>query len=340
MVALPRALTARIPMLLQGLDRFPRRTILVVGDLMLDIFLWGDVRRISPEAPVPVVEVRRETHLLGGAANVVRNIVTLGGRARVAGIVGHDAYGAEILKLLEGAHVPCSGVITVDDRPTTVKTRVIAQHQQVVRVDREEVRPHDSRTTQALMRALEEAAAESDAIIVSDYAKGVVSREVMDAVRLLATRYDIPVFVDPKVTHTAFYHHVTVVTPNTQEASAMSGIAVTDEASLEAAGRMLLEKLQCGHVLITRGPEGMSLFEAGAPPFHIPTVAQKVFDVTGAGDTVIAALALAASAGLAMRDAAALANTAAGIVVGEVGTAAVDHARLRAALTDGVGYRV
>ncbi|MEJ5366374.1 MAG: D-glycero-beta-D-manno-heptose-7-phosphate kinase [Desulfosoma sp.] len=340
MVALPHALTARIPTLLQGLDRFPGCTVLVVGDLMLDVFLWGDVRRISPEAPVPVVEVQRETHLLGGAANVVRNIVTLGGRARVAGVVGHDAFGAEIRALLEDAHVPCSGVITAHDRPTTVKTRVIARHQQVVRVDREEVRPHDSRTTRALVQALEAAAGESNAIIVSDYAKGVVSREVMDAVRMLATRHDIPVFVDPKVPHTDFYHHVTVVTPNTQEASAMSGIAVTDEASLETAGRILLEKLQCRHVLITRGPQGMSLFEAGAPPFHIPTVAQKVFDVTGAGDTVIAAAALAVSAGLAMRDAAALANTAAGIVVGEVGTAAVDHARLRAVLADGAGCRV
>lgn len=340
MVALPRAFTFHVPMLLQGLDRFSRCTILVVGDLMLDVFLWGDVRRISPEAPVPVVEVRRESHLLGGAANVVRNIVTMGGRARVVGVVGNDTYGAEIQSLLQNDGVPCVGVITVNDRPTTVKTRVIARHQQVVRVDREEVRSHDARTTQALVSALEAAAGESDAVIVSDYAKGVVCAEIMDTVRLLAARHGIPVFVDPKVSHTDLYHHVTVVTPNTQEASAMSGIAAVDESALETAGRTLLEKLQCRHVLITRGPEGMSLFEAGAPPFHIPTVAQKVFDVTGAGDTVIAAMALAASSGLGMREAAALANTAAGIVVGEVGTAAVDHARLRSALTDGVGYRV
>ncbi len=317
MVALPSALTARIPILLQGMDRFPQCTVLVVGDLMLDVFLWGDVRRISPEAPVPVVEVRRETHLLGGAANVVRNIVTMGGQARVVGVVGDDAFGSEIRDLLQKTHVPCSGVITVHGRPTTVKTRVIAQHQQVVRVDREEARPHHVEATQALVQALEAAVGESDAIVVSDYAKGVVSLEVMEAVRALATKHDIPVFVDPKVAHADFYHHVTVVTPNTLEASAMSGIAVADDASVGTAGRILLEKLQCRYVLITRGPEGMSLFEAGAPPFHIPTVAQKVFDVTGAGDTVIAAMALAASAGLGMRDAAALANTAAGIVVGE-----------------------
>lgn len=339
MVALPPALTSRLPSLLQGLDRFSQCTILVVGDLMLDVFLWGDVRRISPEAPVPVVEVRRESHLLGGAANVVRNIVSMGGRAQVVGVVGNDVFGSEIRQLLQQARVSCFGVITVDDRPTTVKTRVIAQHQQVVRVDREEVRPHDARTTQTLVRAMEGAAGQSDAVIVSDYAKGLVCSEIMDAVRALAAQRNIPVFVDPKVTHTDLYHHVTVVTPNTQEASAMSGVSVGDEASLETAGRILLEKLQCRHVLITRGPEGMSLFDAGAPPFHIPTVAQKVFDVTGAGDTVIAAMALAASAGLGMREAAALANTAAGIVVGEVGTAAVDHARLRSALTDGVGYR-
>lgn len=337
MAAVPPPLLPRVPEILQGVDRFSQCTVLVVGDLMLDVFVWGDVRRISPEAPVPVVEVRRETHLLGGAANVVRNIVALGGHAHVVGVVGDDASGAEIRNLLQEASVPCSGLVGVTDRPTTVKTRVIAQHQQVVRVDREDVRPFDGNVIRALVQSIESAAPPVDAVIVSDYAKGVVSLEVMDAVRRLAERLGIPVFVDPKVPHADFYHHVTVVTPNTQEAFAMAGVTRADAASLETVGRLLLEKLQCRHVLITRGPEGMSLFGAGAPPFHIPTVAKKVFDVTSAGDTVIATMALASAAGLDMREAAAVANTAAGIVVGEVGTAAVDHSRLRNALINGIG---
>ncbi|MGQ9670869.1 MAG: D-glycero-beta-D-manno-heptose-7-phosphate kinase [Desulfosoma sp.] len=323
--------------LLQGLDRFSQCTILVVGDLMLDVFLWGDVRRISPEAPVPVVEVRRETHVLGGAGNVVHNIVSMGGKARMVGVVGNDAFGREIRNLLQEAQVPCLGLVTVHDRPTTVKTRVIAQHQQVVRVDWEDIRPVEPEGLLAILHAVETQVRGVDAVVVSDYAKGVISLEVMDAVRALAQQFGIPVFVDPKVPHAEFYHHVTLVTPNTAEASAMAGVAVSEDISLEAVGRLLLEKLQCRHVLITRGPEGMSLFEAGAPPLHIPTVAKKVFDVTGAGDTVIAAIALAAAAGLNMREAALVANTAAGIVVGEVGTAAVEHARLRAALQDSGG---
>ncbi len=330
-------LTQHLQQLLQGLDRFAQATVLVVGDLMLDVFLWGDVRRISPEAPVPVVEVRRETHRLGGAANVVHNIVAMGGKARVVGVVGNDAFGLEIRNLLKQAQVSCHGLVTVQDRPTTVKTRVIAHHQQVVRVDREETGPYDVQSLQALVQALETEIRGVDVVVVSDYAKGVVSHELMETLRALAHDFHVPVFVDPKVPHASYYHHVTLVTPNTQEASAMAGRAVVDASSLEAVGRDLLEKLQCRHVLITRGPEGMSLFGAGAPTFHIPTVAKKVFDVTGAGDTVIAAMALAAAAGLDMRKAALLANIAAGIVVGEVGTAAVEHGRLRAALQDGEG---
>ncbi|ROR01754.1 D-glycero-beta-D-manno-heptose-7-phosphate kinase [Desulfosoma caldarium] len=329
--------THRFHRLLQGLDRFSQCTVLVLGDLMLDVFLWGHVRRISPEAPVPVVEVRAETHVLGGAANVVHNIVTMGGNARVVGVVGNDAYGREVRDLLQKAQVPCHGLVIVQDRPTTVKTRVIAQHQQVVRVDREDTRPYDSEGLRAILHAVEAEVRDVDAVVVSDYAKGVVSLEVMDAVRALAQLYGIPVFVDPKVPHAPFYHHVTLVTPNTAEALAMAGMIECDDASLETAGRLLLEKLQCQHVLITRGPEGMSLFGAGTPSVHIPTVAKKVFDVTGAGDTVIAAMALATAAGLDMRDAALLANTAAGIVVGEVGTAAVEQTRLRAALQNSGG---
>ena len=304
MVAVPRSLIDRIPRLLQGMERFSQCAVLVVGDVMLDVFIWGHVRRISPEAPVPVVEVRHETRLLGGAANVVHNIVTLGGRAHVVGVVGNDPFGTEIRSLLEHVQVPSCGLITASDRPTTVKTRVIAHHQQVVRVDREDVRPYDAQVVKALVAAVETALPETNALIVSDYAKGVVSRELMDALRPLAHAHKIPILVDPKVPHAHLYHHVTVLTPNTQEASAMAGIPVTDEASVEAAGQILLEKLQCRHVLITRGPDGMTLFGAGTPPFHIPTVAQKVFDVTGAGDTVIAAMALAAAAGMEMQDAA------------------------------------
>jgi len=318
--------------LLEAVSRFGNFRILVVGDLMLDVFVWGEVHRISPEAPVPVVEVREETHLLGGTANVVRNVASLGGKVVVAGAIGDDDAGRGLLELLRGVGVPTEGVFLDRNRPTTVKTRVIARNQQVVRFDRELRGPAGKDVGDLICGYLRENLPRIDGLIVSDYAKGVITPEFMETVRSLTAESRVPVIVDPKVQHLDLYRRVTMITPNHHEASRMAGIEIRDEASLAEAGRFLLEQLQCGTVLITRGKEGMSLFHQDGRMMHIPTVARRVFDVTGAGDTVIATITLGIVAGLSMREAALMANLAAGIVVGEVGTAAVPAERLSAVI--------
>lgn len=320
--------------LLEAIERFPRFRILVAGDLMLDRFIWGEVHRISPEAPVPVVEVREETQLLGGTANVVHNVAALGGKAAVAGVIGDDLPGEALTRLLQGIHVPTDGLIVETDRQTTLKTRIIAQNQQVVRLDRECKSPLQKESVRRMLDYIEDSLAQTDGIIVSDYAKGVVSPEFMDTLRSITAGSDLPVIVDPKVQHADLYREVTMITPNHHEASRMSGVDIRDEQTLIEAGQTLLDRLQCRTVLITRGKEGMSLFHRDRRVIHIPTVARRVFDVTGAGDTVIAALTLGYVAGLSMVDAALLANLAAGIVVGEVGTTAVSTRQLQAILED------
>jgi rfaE bifunctional protein kinase chain/domain len=320
--------------LLEAIERFPRCRILVAGDLMLDRFIWGEVHRISPEAPVPVVEVREETQLLGGTANVVHNVAALGGKATVAGVIGDDLAGEALTRLLQGIHVPTEGLIVEPDRQTTLKTRIIAQNQQVVRLDRECKTPLQKESVRRILAYIEDSLAQTDGIIISDYAKGVVSPEFMDALRSITAGSDLPVIVDPKVQHADLYREVTMITPNHHEASRMSGVDIRDEQTLIEAGRSLLDRLQCRTVLITRGKEGMSLFHRDGRVIHIPTVARRVFDVTGAGDTVIAALTLGYVAGLSMVDSALLANLAAGIVVGEVGTTAVSARQLQAILED------
>ncbi|MBZ4659457.1 MAG: rfaE1 [Desulfacinum sp.] len=335
MIALPAQLADRTPQLIAGIEHFPGRRVLVIGDVMLDVFIWGEVQRISPEAPVPVVEVRRETQLLGGAANVVHNIASLGGQPALVGMIGDDAAGRELLRQLEDLQIATSGLVKVPGRPTIQKTRIIAHHQQVVRFDREDPRPADPQVYGQALDALSAHFPGTDVVVVSDYGKGLITSQLMAAVRDLAARHHVPVLVDPKVRNAACYRGADLITPNSAEASAMSGVSISDEESLLMAGRNLLDRLECRRVLITRGPDGMSLFERDAAPFHIPTVARKVFDVTGAGDTVIATMALALAAGLEVRDAAILANAAAGIVVGEVGTATVRAEQLIRALRDG-----
>jgi D-glycero-beta-D-manno-heptose-7-phosphate kinase len=320
-----------------ALTRFPDRQVLIVGDLMLDVFVWGDVQRISPEAPVPVVDVRDETQLLGGTANVANNVASLGGKAVVAGVVGNDHSGREVVRMLRKVGVPTEGLIVEDRRPTTVKTRIIAQNQQVVRYDRELRRPLQKASLDKLVEYVEERSTSAGALIVSDYAKGVVTPDLMDAVRRLDLPARFPVIVDPKIEHTELYRRVTLVTPNHHEASRMSGIEITDSDSLVAAGRKLLRHLQCESVLITRGRDGMALFDQTGEMTTIPTVARRVYDVTGAGDTVIATLALGLVAGLTTTEAALLANIAAGIVVGEVGTAVVTAERLLEAIQNNFG---
>ncbi|HEY2379780.1 MAG TPA: D-glycero-beta-D-manno-heptose-7-phosphate kinase [Terriglobia bacterium] len=308
------------------LNRFSGQTILIVGDVMLDEFIWGKVRRISPEAPVPVVEVVDETYRLGGSGNVAANIQELDGKAIPIGIVGRDAASDRIGELLEKAGIETHGLVRAD-RPTTLKTRILAHSQQVVRADRESRKPLSAELNADLAMLFTQFLPEAAAVIVSDYDKGVVNPDLMAAILPMARSEGIPVFLDPKVHHADYYRPITLITPNHREAELLTGMAIDSEPRLEEAGRKLLQKFACEYALITRGEEGMSLF-SNASSHHLPTFAREVFDVTGAGDTVIAALALARAGGAAMEEAAILANHAAGIVVGKVGTATVTRAEL------------
>lgn len=318
--------------LIEAIERFPHCRVMVIGDLMLDVFIWGEVRRISPEAPVPVVEVNGETKCLGGAANVAHNLASLGAIPHPAGVIGDDEAGAKILELFSEKSVATVGIIEEKGRPSSVKTRIIARNQQVVRYDRESRHAPDRKSLERLIDFIGKTLPHSDVVIVSDYAKGVVCARLIDELRTL-TSGKIPVVVDPKVQNFDLYRSFTTVTPNHHEAALISGIPIVDEESLHAAGRKLLRKLGCENLLITRGKDGMSIFRNGDTAFHsIPHFARQVYDVTGAGDTVAAVLALGAAAGLSIIDSSILANLAAGIVVGEVGTAAVSAGTLTAAL--------
>jgi len=307
-------------------SHFAHRTILIVGDVMLDEFIWGKVARISPEAPVPVVDVVGETYRLGGAANVAANIRALGGIAVPIGVAGRDAASERIALLLEEAGIESHGILR-DDRPTTLKTRIIAHNQQVVRTDRESRKPFSSALNAGLAAAFRPHLQHAAAVIVSDYDKGVANKELLSQILPEASRAGVPVYLDPKVHHADYYSPITLITPNQREAELLTATLIDSEAALEQAGRKLLQRFECEYALITRGEHGMSLFN-GAGSHHLPTFAREVFDVTGAGDTVIATLALARSAGATMQEAAVLANHAAGIVVGKVGTATVTSTEL------------
>jgi D-beta-D-heptose 7-phosphate kinase/D-beta-D-heptose 1-phosphate adenosyltransferase len=303
---------------------FKDQNILIIGDIILDRYIFGKVNRISPEAPVPVVDVSRETFLLGGAANVANNIIALGGKVTVSGVIGKDRAGDVVREPLAGSCINSDGLVE-DNRPTTVKSRVIAHNQQVVRFDREDCRKLDGKALAKFLEYIRKALPLFDAVIISDYKKGVVTAALVKAVVKFAKQKKTFVAVDPKVGHFHLYKNVSIITPNLMEASQGSGIDIKDDQSLLKAGKTLLTRLSCPSVLITRGEEGMSLFEWDGgreiKVTHIPTVAVKVFDVTGAGDTVIATFTLAHAAGASLRDAAVMSNHAAGIVVGQVGTA-------------------
>ncbi len=311
------------------IGRLSGARVLVVGDVMMDEYLWGRVTRISPEAPVPVVETTNSTFLLGGAANVAHNVLSLGGRVALAGVVGDDAMGRRLLDGLAEKGLRSEGLVVEEGRPTTVKTRIIAHQQQVVRVDREARAEVSSDSQRKILRFLQEAIRGCPIVVVSDYAKGVVTPGLMKDLLNLAAREGARVLVDPKVPHLPRYHGCSILTPNHLEAAQASGIPIEDATGLAQAGRSLLARLQCEAVLITRGEQGMSLFEQGGRETHLPTVARQVFDVTGAGDTVVGTLGLALSAGASLQEGARLANFAAGIVVGVVGTATVAPEELR-----------
>ncbi len=301
------------------INDFKYRKILVIGDIILDHYIWGKVNRISPEAPVPVVEVTRENFLLGGAANVANNIVSLGAHAAVIGINGEDIAGEALKSILEQKGVDCAGLFT-ENRPTTVKTRVIAHNQQVVRFDREDSKYVDGRILKGILSHIHSIVNDFDAVIISDYKKGMVTAQLVRGILKKTKPKNMFVAVDPKVGHFDFYKGVSLITPNLMEAALGAGMEITDDSSLNKAGEALIKKLSLTAALITRGEQGMSLFEKKKVT-HIPTVARKVYDVTGAGDTVISAFTLATASGASLEDSAVIANHAAGIVVAEVGTA-------------------
>jgi len=312
------------------IDLFPKIRVLVVGDIVLDHYIWGKVSRISPEAPVPVVNVTREQLLLGGAANVVNNIRSLGGAVSVCGVIGRDEAGSRLLRLLHTEGIRTEGLIVDATRPTTIKTRVIAHGQQVVRFDREtKERIERDAHRRIFDYVCQEVNGGLDAIVISDYCKGVVTNDLVRDIVRLAKKHKVIVSVDPKVSHFGMYTGVTILTPNINEASSGSKIEIDSEQDLLKAGALLLKRLKCDAVLITRGEQGMSLFERVGKVTHIPTVARQIFDVTGAGDTVISTLTLAMAAGASKVDAARISNFAAGIVVGVVGTATVKPEELK-----------
>ncbi|MFP4087361.1 MAG: D-glycero-beta-D-manno-heptose-7-phosphate kinase [Desulfobacteraceae bacterium] len=317
-------------------DRFTRARVFVVGDVIMDEFMWGVVSRISPEAPVPVVNVNRETRMLGGAANVIRNMASLGAVPVLCGVVGNDRAGDQIVSELRRMGLRVDGVVRERERPTSIKTRVVAHHQQVVRFDRETLRRIEAESVDQLLGFINQNIDKMDAIVISDYGKGVISDPLMTGLnRLVRSMAGTPVIisVDPKVGNFQYYQGVDVITPNHCEAGVYCGFEITDQESLLRAGTRMLHDLNCRSVLITQGEEGMTLFEKGGEVTHIPTVAKRVFDVTGAGDTVIGTISLGLAAGLDLKSAAILSNFAAGIVVGEVGTSAVDVAALKKAIT-------
>lgn len=311
----------RIARLLDAMSFFSTKHVLVIGDIIVDHFIHGSVNRISPEAPVPVVEVKKDQLLLGGGANVLHNIYSLGARASICGLIGNDAMGDHLEGLLREIGADTMGLVRCD-RPTTVKTRVIAQGQQVVRFDREKAAVPATKNIDAMLAYLDATLDTFDVIVVSDYYKGAINGAFMARLQERLSDFGhIPVIVDPKPFAPDRFKNVSLITPNQHEAEQMSGITIHDDVSWKAAAVRLKEMLQCRSVLITRGETGMSLLEEDGTLCTIATAAREVFDVTGAGDTVAATLALGMASGLDVADAAHLANCAAGIVVGKVGTA-------------------
>jgi D-beta-D-heptose 7-phosphate kinase/D-beta-D-heptose 1-phosphate adenosyltransferase len=318
------------------LQRFTNVPVTVIGDLILDQFIWGRVERISPEAPVPVIEITRETIHLGGAANVAANLVALGARPVLIGVIGQDQAGLTLRNELERMGMDTGGVVIDQARATTVKTRIIAHHQQVCRADRECRDAVVGAVLDQLLAAASRAIQKTVGTVISDYAKGVLMSGFLGTVIGESRSKNKFVAVDPKVDDFTVYRGASVITPNKKEAERAAGISITSEESLIAAGRRLLERTGAEHILITRGEEGMTLVEPQRY-LHLPTAAREVFDVTGAGDTVIATLSAALGAGADVQEAAYLANHAAGVVVGRVGTASATREDILASLEDESG---
>jgi D-glycero-beta-D-manno-heptose-7-phosphate kinase len=318
--------------LVRAVNKFKNRRILILGDVMLDRFIWGAVSRISPEAPVPVVEIKTESTCLGGAANVAANIRGLGGAPVPLGVLGNDFEGKRLLEEFRALGAPLNGLIVDEGRPTSIKTRIIAHHQQVCRADREDRSPLSPKIQFGIIEKFGAAVTGVDAVIVSDYAKGLISPGLLRRTLPLARAGRKIICVDPKMRNFAAYKPATLITPNTTETEQAAGIPISGSRDLERAGKKILNTTGIKYLLVTRGEEGMALFEKDSRMISIPTVAREVFDVTGAGDTVISTVTLGLVAGLSMLEAAVLSNIAAGIVVGKLGTASVTPEELITAI--------
>ena len=315
--------------LLKVLEKFRNKKILVIGDIMLDKYIWGDVSRISPEAPVQVVNVLRETYEAGGAANVANNISALGGKAFMAGIAGNDEAKRILLNDLSKKGIITDGILIDGDKPTTQKVRIVGRGQQLLRVDYENKQHVHADIEKAIIDFLENALRKADVIVISDYAKGVITQRLCDKLLKAAKKLEKPVIVDPKPKHRKLYVGVDLITPNNAEASEMTGIEDDSSNSIMEIGSRLLKSLKT-NVLITRGEKGMSLFQKNGAVNHIPAKAKEVYSLIGAGDTVVAAMALSLASGANLKEAAILANIAAGIKVGKMGTATVSIDEIKA----------
>jgi D-beta-D-heptose 7-phosphate kinase/D-beta-D-heptose 1-phosphate adenosyltransferase len=316
------------------IDEFKRVKVLVIGDLMIDEYLWGTVERISPEAPVPVVCVTGETHTLGGAGNVINNLTAMGADVMAVGTAGTGVAGRMIFEKLEQLGIETSGIISEPDRPTTRKTRVIASNQQVLRIDREIKKDINPESCEKLVKIIQRKITSADLVIISDYDKGLVTRELVQAAVSFACPQEIPVLADPKSLDFSKYSGVSVLTPNKKEAAAAAHMQICSERDLFRAGRKIMEDANLEKLLITCGRDGMALFESDAAPYIIESRARQVFDVSGAGDTVISILGLGLAVGASFRQSAVIANAAAGIVVGKVGTATASVTELNRAIEE------
>lgn len=316
------------------IDSFSSAKVLVVGDIMVDHFIWGKVSRISPEAPVPVVDVQADNLMLGGSANVINNIYAMGGKIYGAGVIGSDENSDIIYKEFKKRRIDTRGLIKEAGRYTTLKTRIVAHGQQVVRFDRESRQPIKEESIAKIIRFIKTVSKNINAIVISDYGKGVVVKSLLDGIRKIIKGQNIVVCVDPKQSDFSLYQGFDVITPNHYEAGRAAACDIENGYTLNEAGKNLLEKYRFRALLITRGEEGMSLFEKNGKIIHtnFPALAKEVYDVTGAGDTVIGVFALCLASGATFREAAMLANHAAGIVVGKVGTATATQEELKKVL--------
>lgn len=313
-------------------SKFKECRVLVIGDLMIDEYLWGDVDRISPEAPVQVVDVKKEELTLGGSGNVVNNLVALGAKVFAAGVIGTGRNGNMLLKRLGYLGVDAGGVVREHGRPTTRKTRILAAHQHVLRIDRETRKEISGETLDKITRFIDKVIPGTDVVIVSDYGKGLITKTLMARVVKSAKKHGKIIIADPKGLDYSKYSGVTLITPNRKEAALAAGVEITNNSSLMEAGAKIIGSDGIERLLVTCGKDGMVLFERDKKPYKIRAEARQVFDVSGAGDTVIAVLGLCLASGASLRAAASVANTAAGIVVGKVGTATVSEKELTAAL--------